>query len=41
MKARIVVAWSAALGLLVIGAVGVAVTYGAWTACAGDQTTEL
>ena len=41
MRARIVVAWSAALGLLVIGAVGVAVTYGAWTACAGDQTTEL
>ncbi|MDO8382761.1 MAG: hypothetical protein Q7T17_07275 [Microbacterium sp.] len=41
MKARIVAAWSAALGLLVIGAVGVAVTYAAWTACAGDQTTEL
>lgn len=41
MKTRAVVAWSAALGLLALGAIGVAVTYGAWTPCAGDQTTEL
>lgn len=36
-----VVAWSAAAGLVVVGAAGAVATHATWAVCAPDQTTEL